>query len=276
MVVIPQAVLVRDAAGPKLVARSPGLTFEAEEAALQASVKFGPRPAGVACPAAVFACPLGRELAGIAQVADRPDGSLAFRFLVVHQEHYQRLFYPYFADPFRVAADHPPDWSARGELPDLHWSAPADLPGRPVDELQEMLKAGDSAALLGATQALIDGSRAAVVRTDGGGTFVQDVWRLLPDRVRADLWPASFAFAPDLGFDLVALPAPAPREYLTEDQCRDYPEGRYELAMQAAVESGDQPEVDRLLARKSGREVLRLAVGMVLIAAAAAVLLKVL
>jgi hypothetical protein len=46
---------------------------------------------------------------------------------------------------------------------------------------------------------------------------------------------------------------------LGEEQVRDYPEGRYEYNLQHAAEMGDQAELDRLFARRSSRETLRLA-----------------
>jgi hypothetical protein len=52
--------------------------------------------------------------------------------------------------------------------------------------------------------------------------------------------------------------------YLTEDQARDYPESRYERELQMAVEHGDQRTVDRLFARRSSAETLRLALWLVL------------
>ena len=88
------------------------------------------------------------------------------------------------------------------------------------------------------------------------------LWQLLPERTRFELWPATLAFSNELGFHAVALPAapePWPVGYLTADQARDYPEGRYELALQIAAEAGNQPDLDRLLARRSSRDTLRLA-----------------
>jgi len=93
------------------------------------------------------------------------------------------------------------------------------------------------------------------------------IWQLLPTRTRCDLWPATFAFSNALGFHVVALPEvpeKLPLGYLSEEQVKDYPEGRYELALQAASEGGNQADLDRLLARASSRDMLRLATMMVL------------
>jgi hypothetical protein len=275
--VIPQALVIRTAVGPTLVARSPGFDFPMEEEALRTAVRFGPRPPGVKCPAAVFACPLGTSHVAIVQVADRPGGDepLAFRFLVIDRRAFQGPFDRFFGDPFRAAESFPPDWSARNELTDIEWFADR-LPRREVAAVREILRKGDSPALLGTAQALIDGSRVALEHAQATDTFVRDVWQLLPDRIRAELWPASFAFAADLPFHVVALPGTAGPGFLSVDQTRDYPEGKYESGLQSAAESGDQVMLDQLLARKTSREVLHLAVGMILFAVVAAVLLKVL
>jgi hypothetical protein len=92
--------------------------------------------------------------------------------------------------------------------------------------------------------------------------FFRSLWQLLPDSTRCELWPASFAFGNDHGFHAVAMPN-LPDESsgtLTEQQVLDYPQGRYELYLQIAIEDGDQTAVDRQFARRSGRETIRLAV----------------
>lgn len=258
---------------PSVAAKSAGVAFAAEEAALRVAVKFGPRPAGVRCPAAVFAVPLDSARVAVVQVADvpGPGDPLAFRFLVLGRPLYDAL-----GDPFAIADRFPPDWAALGQLGDLAWP-PAPLPPRTVADVRDTLKTGDSPLLLGATQALLDGSRLLLVRAEPASDSVRGVWQLLPDRSRIDLWPATFAFAADLGFHVVVLPAPPtewPVGYLTEEQTRDYPEGRYELAVQIAAESGDQAALDALFARRSSRDTLRLAAFMVAFAFAAAIVLK--
>jgi hypothetical protein len=66
---------------------------------------------------------------------------------------------------------------------------------------------------------------------------------------------------------LPEVPANGLPGYLTEDQARDYPESRYERELQTAVEANDQRTVDRLLARRTSAETLRLAIWIVLGAA---------
>ena len=131
------------------------------------------------------------------------------------------------------------------------------------------MKGSDLPLLLGGVQALIDGSRLLFQSGEPMGKPIRDLWQLLPDRTRCELWPATFAFSDELGFHVLAMPEPPtqwPMGYLTADQARDYPEGRYELALQLAVEESDQRELDRLLARRSSTDTLRLAMFMVIIA----------
>jgi hypothetical protein len=263
---IAQAVLVADAAGPRVVARSDDFPAAWEDAAATAAVRFGRRPPGVGCPAAVFAVPVGRTHVAVVQVADlapTPDPPLGFRFLILARKLYEAL-----GDPFAIADRHPPDWSAKGTLPSLEWP-PEPLPPRTVASVQHVMKTGDLPLLLGATQALIDGSRLLLVADTPRDDFCRGLWHLLPYRTRCELWPASFAFSAELGFHAVALPAapdPWPVGYLTDEQARDYPEGRYELALQIAAEAGDQGELTRLFARRSSLDTIRL--GLYLLAAA--------
>ena len=53
--------------------------------------------------------------------------------------------------------------------------------------------------------------------------------------------------------------------YLTEPMAGDYPEGRYELAVQTAAESGNQSALDRLFARRSSRQTLQLALALLVV-----------
>ena len=249
-------VLVTWAAGrPDVPARSAGVPFAVEEAARTVAAKSGEPTTD-----AVFAVPLAGGVA-VVQVS-----RAGFRFLVLGRPLYEAL-----ADPFAVADRFPPGWAARGELPELEWPDEG-LPPRTAADLQAVLKAGDGPLLLGATQALLDGGR---VRLDDPAT-VPAVWALLPDRTRAELWPATFAADDELRFHLSAGPPVTAPGVLSADQCRDYPAGRYELALQIAVEAGDEPELARLLARRSSRDTLKLAATMVGLAVGGAVVLKLL
>ena len=234
--------------------------------ALTAAVRFGRRPVGVRCPFALFAAPLGKTHVAVVQVADQvaPEGvepPVGFRFLVLTRKLYQAL-----GDPFAIADRFPAPWPSRGELPDLEWP-PEPLPPRKVDQIQAVLKGSgdDMSLLLGAAQALIDGGRVLLVSPEPSNELLRGLWQILPTKTRYDLWPATYAFSAELGDHVVVVPevpTPWPAGYLTADQCRDYPEGRYELALQIAVEAGNQHELDRLFARRTSQETLRLALYM--------------
>jgi hypothetical protein len=245
----------------RLSARSPGFgeVWQARAEALCAG--FGERPADVQCPTAVFAYPFLKGLAVVVQVSDRnlPAPALAFRFLVLPLRVYgQRI-----GDPFQVAERFPAPWSARGELPALEWTL--EPPARTVEQVQHVLQREDGPLLLGAVQALVDGSRLVFERAEPAPDLVRSLWTLLPDSVRAESWPASFAFSNSLRFQVLAMPRIAEEcaGYLTEQQAEDYAEGSYELNLQIAAEAGDQQELDRLFARRSHRQTLHLALFMV-------------
>ncbi|HYH68210.1 MAG TPA: hypothetical protein VD866_26190 [Urbifossiella sp.] len=267
---VQQALLVADARGVRVAATSDD--FDAAEAERLAE-RFGLPPAGVACPLAHFAQPFGRRHVAVVQVADRPGGALAFRFLVLAADLYRHL-----GDPFAVADRYPPDWSATGPLPVLEWP-PAPLPPRTAADLQAVLTACDPATeemalLLGSTQVLVDGGRVRLARPEPAERFVRALWQLLPDKARAGLWPASFAFAPDLPFDAVAMPTVPADGGLTEDGLKGYPPGNYEHRLQAAVEAGDDRELAALLARRTGNDTIRLGLAIIAAALFAAVVLK--
>jgi hypothetical protein len=265
---IAQAVLTADARGVRVVARSYG--FDEPEAE-RIAVLFGPRPAEVACPLAHFACPFGKARVAIVTVADQPDGSLGFRFLVLDRELYRLL-----GDPFAVADHFPEQWSAKGPLAMLEWP-PEPLPPRQVETLQDLLKHGDTSLLLGATQVLVDGGRVVLKRGEPHEALIRGMWQLLPTRTRGELWPASFAFSDELRFDAVAMPDPPSdpaRVRHSEDGLRDYPQSRYELNLQIAVEAGDQRELDRLLARRTSDDTIRIGLTIIALALLVALVFK--
>ncbi len=261
---VQQALLVADARGVRVAAQSED--FDAPEAE-RLAVLYGRPSAGVACPLAHFARPFGVRHVAVVQVADRHDG-LALRFLVLAADLYRHL-----GDPFAIADRFPPNWTATGPLPLLEWP-PAPLPPRTAADLQAVLKAcnpatEEMALLLGSTQVLVDGGRVLVARREPAERFLRGLWQLLPDKARAGLWPASFAFAPDLPFDAAALPElPADETGVrhTEDGLKGYPPGNYEHRLQVAVEAGDDRELAALLARRTGNDTIRL--GLTIIAGA--------
>jgi hypothetical protein len=265
---IAQCLVAADVRGTRVIACTYG--FDEPEAE-RIAVLFGSRPPGIACPLAHFACPFGEHRAAVVSVADRPDGSLGFRFLVLDRDLYRHL-----GDPFAIADRFPVDWSAKGPLPMLEWPN-EPLPPRHVEHLQQTLKSGDASLMLGGTQVLVDGGQVTVKRDGPDEGLIRGIWQLLPSRTRSELWPASFAFSEELGFDAVCLPE-LPRDPSrvrhTEDGLRDYPQSRYELHLQIAIEAGDQRELDRLLARRTSDDTIRLGLTIIALALALAVVAK--
>ena len=256
---IRQALLVAEPNGPRVLATSEDFPFAWEEAARLAVVRFGTKPADIGVSAEIFALPVGKSHVAVVQVEDLPSGVLGFRFLILGKPLYDAL-----GDPFAIADRFPPDWSSRGELPTLAWPM-EPLPPRLVEALDELLKTGDGPFLLGSTQALLDGGRICLKKTDSTHAAIRTIWQLLPTRSRCELWPATLVFSEELDFSIWAMPeipAKLPAGCLNEEQAKDYPEGRYEVAMQSAIESRDQAEMNRLLARRSSGETLRLAAMM--------------
>jgi hypothetical protein len=222
-------------------------------------------PRGVPAPECLFAVPFAGRRAAVVSVSGRK-----FRFLILPQALYGAI-----PDPFAIVERFPPRWD--GPLPSLEWP-PEPLPKRTVAQLDAIFKHGDGPLLLGACQTLVDSGRIAIRREQPEPGLCRDLWNLLPDSTRRQTWLATFAYTPALGFGLVVLPEVPPGGlpgYLGEDQTRDYPESRYERELQTAVEAGDQRTIDRLLARRTSAETLRLALWMVLGAAAASVAMRV-
>jgi hypothetical protein len=265
-----------DAGGYRFLARSPGFIDDWLPEAQRLCTGFGERPAGIACPAALFAQPFGRKHIAIVQVADqgtddagRP-GALAFHLLIIPRSAYRG----FGGDPFLLAERCPPPWQARGELPTLSWPA-EPLPPRTVAQVRRVLQREEGPNLLGASQVLVDGGRVVFARKAPDAAILRDLWALLPTTTRSELWPASFAFGNDLGFHAVATPHAASEEYSayhTEESAGDYPEGWYELALQTAVEAGEQHSLDRLFARRTPAETMRLGLYLLGLAALVSIL----
>src|SRR5262245_2138534 len=216
-------------------------------------------PRGGSAPDCLFAVPFDRRRVAVISVSGR-----RFRLLVL-----PRSLYDLIPDPFAIADRFPPRWDASGTLPALEWPEEV-LPKRTVGVLDAVFKHGDGPFLLGACQTLVDSGRISSVRSHPDPKVCRDLWALLPDSTRRHTWPATFAYSTHLGFQLVVLPAQPEggiAGYLSEDQARDYPECRYERELQFAVEHNDQRTVDRLLARRTSAEALRLAVWGVVAAA---------
>ena len=166
--------------GYQFLARSPGFRDDWRAPAEQLCTSFGDRPAGVTCPACVFARPFDREQVAVVQVADqgaddagRPGARLS--------------------NPARAAKDvRAPRRPVRdcraipAAVEHARRAARARMDGRPlpprtVEDVQAVLKTDNGPALLGGVQALLDGSRLVFERTQPDGALVRGLWTLLPD-----------------------------------------------------------------------------------------------
>jgi hypothetical protein len=286
---IEQAIYAAQGGAYRMWARSAGFLDEWQAEAERLCAGFGARPAGVTCPACLFAQPFGKDQVAVVQVADQgSDGAggpaaLGFRLLIMARSSYVE----WIGDPFAVADRFTPVWHVRGELPALSWPA-EPLPRRTVTQVQQVLQRIDGPAeagvpqaptLLGGAQALVDGGKLVFVRPRPDTELLRSLWTLLPASTRCHLWPASYAFGNALGFDVLVVPSARHSdyaEYLSEEQAGDYPEGRYELNLQIAAESGDQRGLDQLFARRSSTQTLRLVVVLVIVAVVLLVAMKLL
>jgi len=268
---IQQAILTATHGGWEIAARSPGWSDDWKTNVDQICTGFGDPPSSEHLPLCVLAQPLGRDHAAILQCAS--DGSpprLRFHVLAVPDALYRSI-----GDPFLIAEQFPPPWEARVVLPDLVWTE--GPPDRSVERVQRILQEDDSATLLGGAKAIVDGGKIVFERPFPATDLLRRLWALLPDSTRAEVWPASFAFSAALAWHVAVVPRYDPADwpgYITETQAGDYPESRYELNLQIAVESGDQRALDRLFARRTSRQTLRLALAILVVAASAAVLAK--
>jgi hypothetical protein len=246
------------------VGRSPGFGDDWQTAAARLIAGYGSLPPHAS---AVFVMPLTRAATAVVQVVGR-----RARVLAVPAALYRAL-----NDPFAIADRFPHNVGARGELETLEWTG-GPLPARTLDDVRGVLKADDGPTFLGAAQALVDGGRVAFIRPTPAADGLRALWTLLPASSRADLSAATFAPCNELRFDVLVTPSaegPAFRGYLTDAQAGDYPEGRYELALQTAAESGDEAKLAELLARRSAGQSLRLACQLLLAALALGVAVRV-
>ncbi len=281
---------------PKLLGKSPGV-LDAWIPELQSVViDYGTPLHGIRCPEAMFALPFGKRHVVIARVCDdvetvSEDHPLYYQVLIVRK----KVYLYGLPDPFYILDQFPPEWR-KTELPTLEWTF-GPLPRRTVSEVQAILKRLKSNALLedqpvrqqteesereytdeeianawgptflGGVQILVDGGRLIFQRRAPDPELIRAFWTLLPNSSRADVWPATFAFNNALPFDLLVVPIYDVEDFhdhVTEDQAAEYPEGRYEVALQRAAETDDQEELDILFHRRGSRETLRLAIILVI------------
>ena len=250
----PAVVLRSPGQRPRLAAKSAEFADAWVAPLLALCDGFGDRPVGVACPAAIFAHRLGTSVAVVEVRDSGPD--LRFDARVLSHRDYVQLG----GDPFAIAERFPPT----DELVTFAALSPLAITAS-LDTIRGLLQrtkvshgtlVADGPTLLGGVQALVDGGKLVAERPAPDPAFVRDLWTLLPIGSRARLWPASFVFSMELGFDVAVVPRldqMIANGYVTEQQAGDYPAGSYELALQTAVDNDDEAEVRHILSRPPAR-----------------------
>jgi hypothetical protein len=230
-----------------------------EELARRIVTSFGTSTGEVS---ALLSLPFGLRHWAVIDAQSRGDGALGFRFLIL-----SKLDWAYGVDPFLLNQTYPPNWSLRGQADaiqhELNFTPPT------VEQAAVWLKEHDRATLLGGLQALLDGARLWHESTPSSPAYVQALWNLLPYRSRHDFSFATLAFQPisDLHYQAVPkelLPATLPPGVLSLKQTGDYPLGKYEQNLQLAISEGNAAEFEILLRRRTSRDTLRLALGLLL------------
>jgi len=249
---------------------SEAFPVEAEEALEELIAAYGTPSVFVS--SALIVRPLGRQHWAIIRVGHSGpslDSSLGFRALLATNREWKRGL-----DPFHLDDRHPPDWTLRGTVSAIDYEVEIAAPT--LAATFESLKTHGSPLMLGATQVLIDGGKFVLPATEPQNAMFRAIWTMQPYASRIEFSFATFAFGPNLGVNAVAMPDPPailPAGALNSEQVQDYPEGRYELAMQLAIEGQHQEEFDWLLRRKSSKQVLWTAL-LLIVAMTAALLLS--
>ncbi|QVL34669.1 hypothetical protein KIH39_12400 [Telmatocola sphagniphila] len=146
---------------------------------------------------------------------------------------------------------------------------PQFLPVRKVEDVRNRFKNGDGPFLLGASQALVDGSRIVIPREKPDREILENLWSFLPYSARSLSYVSFSKSETNHSVHVRVLPlteAANSPGFLTEDQCRDYPPSQFEQQLQYALDYSDQKLFDRLMCRRSSRETLKMAWLMLIVA----------
>jgi hypothetical protein len=223
---------------------------------------FGLAPAGFGEVYALLSLSFGERHWAVVQVESCGEGALCFRFLILSNSDWLKG-----VDPFALNEAYPPNWDSRGQTESLQHELTFNPPT--VDQAAIWLKEHDRATLLGGLQAVLDGARLWHEGTKSNVAYGRAMWNLLPYRSRFDFSFSTFAFQPipELKYEVLhkeALPANLPMGVLSLQQTGDYPLGRYEQALQLAIEERNAGEFEMLLRRRTSRDTLHLAVGLMI------------
>jgi len=272
--------IIWDRFGPRSAGRSSTATTAGEEQALQWVARAGTLGTGESTEASPTTAGTRREGWGVlpwdrqhrVMIQSREVGPCTWFWLVV----IDHATYREQPDPVAWRAANPwPELPSPGssglQTPGTISPAQAQLTLRrpDADELKQLLAGQEADLVLGAAQALVEGSRFGLVRPAPIPGYCESLAACLPDSIRAEWTFISFAAQPTWACDtfIAAIaPDPWPWPALKEDAIRDYPLGRYEQALRAVLDAGDVAAYNGLMARRSPRQTLQLAAGLVLLA----------
>lgn len=259
-ITLEQAIFVRSRDG-RSPSASPGFQDIWFNRADEIMTAFGTPTGDLPSFAAMFATRFDKQHVAVVQVSlsesVNAGGVPSFRFLLIQREDYLRIGGDCFglADRFPIPPNNP------RELPRLQVDEALPQPG--VQDVKTQLQHAEiGPVLLGAAQALVDGAKVVFEQPEPDTRLLRNLWAMLPRSTRCDLWPASFTFGNQIGFDVAVTPRADASEYagyVRGQQIADYPLGTYERNLHVAIDAADQGELDRLLSRRSRKETWRLA-----------------
>lgn len=209
-----------------------------------------------------------------------------FRWVLIPEKEYWQI------DPFSLAAT-----IEKADLRASTVGCQVNLPAVPrlVSEIADLLKNNDSPLILGATQYLLDGGKILLPMEEATENIIQQVWMILPDRSRSEftfatLIPkkeslhnlaldcsllatrsdANHGNISELEGDKISNPLSKQNKHfdvslIKAEQLRTYPNGRFEQELLLAAENGDQVTVNKLMQRKTGNEMLRFSIYLLVI-----------
>ncbi|MGL4422997.1 MAG: hypothetical protein ACRCZF_20200, partial [Gemmataceae bacterium] len=238
------------AAGPEVVERSPGFTLADEDFVRKQASLWANAAGPVPEPGAVWL--IDGPTAGLLALVWLPPGPLGpFRCAIGPRETFDWL------------GPLPGEWLRTGPIGDAD-RFPSDLPLQ-IDQLHETMKTADGPLVYGMVQSLLDGHPIRLLQAEPLTEWAM-VWALLPLAERLSMRFATWSPVELPGVRVVVGPTLAPGQGMDAERLRDYPAGRYETAMQLAIENRDAESYATLLARRTSADVLRTAITMLLLA----------
>ena len=211
-------------------------------------------PFGDSPPPGMLALPLNKSQWLVARF-DGP--KLAGRLL-------NRRLYEAIHNPFAILDRFPINPDSRDPIVDAEWPD-EPLTKRTVEVLRPVLQQGDAPLLLGAAQILVDGGFIALPHSPTCELLFRDIFAIIPDGTCGEISLATVPGTAPIPARLIAVPPGVTIPgYANEEQVRDCPAGYYEANLQLAIEGGEEASLAQLLARRTPRQTIRLALGLII------------